>query len=102
MVGASVVFDMLATIHFMLRDGTSTELHPAIKMVSIILGPVFGPVIGKLIQFASIVAIAVYLRKFAIYIFVVTTFLYTWAAWYNVCGHKMYCPRISILFEWMG
>ena len=45
--------DMLSTIHFMLVGGAEDEGHPAIRLISIVLGPVLGPVVGKLGQLAA-------------------------------------------------
>jgi hypothetical protein len=82
--------DMLSTIHFMLIEGPEAEGHPAIRLLAIFLGPVFGPVIGKICQLAVIVSLTVYLRRWAVYIFVGVIILYTWAAWYNIWGQNSY------------
>jgi hypothetical protein len=76
--------DMLSTVFFMTIDGPQAERHPVIRLVSIALGPVLGPVVGKLCQFAAVVILTVFLRRWAIYIFVAVIILYAWAAAYNV------------------
>ncbi|HUV63518.1 MAG TPA: hypothetical protein VMW24_06435 [Sedimentisphaerales bacterium] len=90
--------DAASTVHFMLRAGPDAEGHPAIRLVSAGFGPILGPIVGKLCQFAAVVALTVYLRRWAAHIFVAVIILYTWAAWYNVWGCELYCPR---LLEWL-
>jgi hypothetical protein len=82
--------DAVSTVYFMLRAGPDAEGHPAIRLVSMVLGPVFGPIVGKLFQFIVVVALTVYLRRWATCIFVAVIVLYTWAAWYNVWGCDSY------------
>jgi hypothetical protein len=44
------------------------------------------------------VALTIYLRRWAIYIFVAVIILYAWAAWYNIWGCDLYYPR---LLDWL-
>jgi len=90
--------DMATTIHFMRAAGPQAEGHPAIRLVSMALGPVLGPVLGKLCQLAVVILLTVYLRRHALYIFVAVIILYAWAAWYNLWGCDLYCPR---LLDWL-
>jgi len=90
--------DAASTVYFMLRAGSDAEGHPAIRVVAAVMGPVLGPIIGKLCQFIVVVALTVYLRRWAACIFVAVIVLYTWAAWYNVWGCDLYYPR---LLEWL-
>jgi len=78
--------DMASTIYFMLEEGSWAEGHPAVRLVSEVLGPIVGPIIGKLCQFIVIIALTVYLRRQAVYIFIAVIIFYTWAAWYNIWG----------------
>lgn len=80
----AAVADASSTVYFMLRAGPDAEGHPAIRLVSLVLGPISGPIIGKLCQLIVVVALTVYLRRWATYIFVAVIILYAWAAWYNV------------------
>ena len=98
----TAVADMFTTIHFMLIEGPQTEGHPAIRLLSMILGPVFGPLIGKFVQLGVIVSLTVYLRRGAVYIFVTVIIIYTWAAWYNIWGQSVYYPRILKLLEYLS
>lgn len=95
----ALLADAASTVYFMCRTGPDTEGHPAIRLVSIVFGPVFGPVISKLCQLSVIVILTVYLRRWAIYIFVAVIIFYAWAAWYNVWGCDLYYPR---LLYWLG
>ena len=76
--------DALSTVYFMLVRGPQEEVHPVIRWISMELGPVAGPLVGKLIQIVALIAVTVYLRRWAVYLFVSAIIMYTWAAWYNV------------------
>jgi len=91
--------DMVSTIYIMLVYGPEAEWHPTIRLLSTIFGPVFGPMAGKLWQLAVVVALTVYLRFWARYIFVTVAFIYTWAAWYNIWGRLIYYPFILELLD---
>jgi hypothetical protein len=94
----AAVADAASTIYFMLRAGPHAEGHPAIRLVSTVFGPILGPIISKLFQLTVVVALTVYLRRLAIYIFIAVIVLYSWAAWYNVWGCDLYYPR---LLDWL-
>jgi hypothetical protein len=91
--------DMASTIHFMLSMGPQTELHPTVRIVSLLFGPVLGPMLGKSIQVIVIITLTVFLRRWAIFIFVPVIIMYTWAAWYNVWGYHLYYPRLLHILE---
>jgi hypothetical protein len=90
--------DMASTIYFMLSRGPAAEGHPAVRMFAEAYGPVFGPLLGKSVQFLTLIGVTVFLRRWALFIFIPTIILYTWAAWYNVWGHELYYPR---LIQWL-
>jgi hypothetical protein len=90
--------DMASTIYFMLSWGPAAEGHPAVRMFSEAYGPVFGPLLGKTVQFLTIIGVTVFLRRWALFILISIIILYTWAAWYNVWGHALYHPR---LLDWL-
>jgi hypothetical protein len=90
--------DAASTVYFMLQAGPDAEGHPAVRLVSAVFGPIAGPIVGKLCQFIVVVALTVYLRRWAAYIFVAVIILYTWAAWYNVWGCDLYYPRLP---DWL-
>jgi hypothetical protein len=90
--------DLLTTIRFMMADGIEHEMHPAIRFVSLIVGPMVGPLIGKGAQLAAIYLVTLYTRRLAPYIFIAATMMYGWAAWYNVWGRDMYVP---LLLKWL-
>ena len=93
--------DMFSTIRFMLVEGPEAEGHPAVRLFATFLGPVFGPVIGKICQFTVIISLTVYLRRWAVYIFVTVIILYAWAAWYNIRGQDLYYPGLLKLLEYL-
>lgn len=91
--------DMASTIYFMVSAGADVELHPTVRFISESLGPWLGPVLGKAIQVIVLVALTVFLRRQAIFIFIPVIILYTWAAWYNVWGYQLYYPRLLHILE---
>jgi hypothetical protein len=91
--------DAASTIYFMCQTGPDTEGHPVIRQISMVLGPILGPIISKVCQFSVIVVLTVYLRRWATYILVTVIVLYAWAAWYNVWGCDLYYPRLLYLID---
>ncbi|MBM4025554.1 MAG: hypothetical protein FJ280_09120 [Planctomycetes bacterium] len=96
------VADMVSTIHFMLYAGPQAELHPTIRFLSQLFGPVLGPMLGKSIQVIVIITLTVFLRRWATFIFVPVIILYAWAAWYNVWGYHLYYPRLLHILEYLA
>jgi len=94
--------DMASTIWFMHIRGPGAEQHPAVRTFSYMLGPMFGPIFGKAVQFFVLVGLTVFLRRWALYILVTIIILYTWAAWYNVWGHDLYYPHLLHILHHMG
>jgi hypothetical protein len=86
--------DAVSTVYFMLVEGPDAETHPAVRFMAGLLGPVLGPLAGKACQFFVVIGLTVYLRRYALYIFVAVIILYTWAAWYNIWGRDLYYPRL--------
>jgi hypothetical protein len=90
--------DTGSTIYFMLSRGPGAEGHPVIRLISHTYGPVLGPILGKVGQFLFLIVVTVFLRRWALLIFVPVIILYGWAAWYNIWGYELYHPR---LVRWM-
>jgi len=90
--------DMASTMWFMLSRGLAAESHPAVRTISLVFGPVLGPILGKSAQFLTVIGVTVFLRRWALFIFIPVIILYAWAAWYNVWGHELYYPR---LVQWL-
>jgi len=99
LVVLAALADMASTIYFMLKEGPQAEGHPAVRLVSMVFGPVLGPILGKICQFLFIIIVTVFLRRQAVYIFVAVIILYAWAAWYNICGCHLYFPRLIELLQ---
>jgi len=95
---AALLCDGISTGHFMMDEGIDGELHPAIYSMSLFLGPVAGPMVGVCIKGIAGIGLAIYLRRLAVYIFVLASVLSFWAAWYNIWGWRVYTP---IIFEWI-
>ena len=96
----ALLCDGFSTIYFMLRWGPGAEVHPAIRFVSHIFGPILGPIISVCAKAAAGIALAIYLRRIAPYILFFTAGLSLWAAWYNFHGHSFYTPLILYLIPW--
>ena len=94
----AAMLDLITTMRFMLADGTENELHPAIRFVSWLLGPIAGPLLGKLCQFIAAMGVTIYFRRYAKGILLLAAFLYFWAACYNVWGKNLYVPRLMEMF----
>jgi hypothetical protein len=91
--------DAASTIQLMLAHGPSPEQRPMVRTVSYVLGPILGPLIGTAVQFLVLIGLTVFLRRWAVYIFVTVIILYTWAAWYNLWGHYYYYPCLLQILE---
>jgi hypothetical protein len=82
----ALIADGLSTIYFMSYLGVSAEVHPLVRGASIAFGPVVGPMMGSLWKWTACLYLAVYCRKFAYLIFMITSVVYIFAAWYNIWG----------------
>ena len=94
--------DMFSTVYFMHIEGAEFERHPTIRLFSMIFGPMVGPIVGKLWQLMALIIITIYLRKWALYIFVAVIILYSWAAWYNIWGRFLYYPVFIQILDSLG
>ena len=90
----ALLCDGISTVHFMRHEGVDRELHPAIYSISLFLGPMAGPMVGMVIKALAGIGLAIYLRRFAVYIFLLASALSFWAAWYNIWGWRVYTPMI--------
>jgi len=96
----ALLCDGVSTIYIMLEYGPGVEIHPAIQLVSKITGPVIGPLISVLAKGVAGMLVAIYLRRFAKYIFLTAAIISLWAAWYNVWGVELYYPNILKWIPW--
>jgi len=94
--------DLLSTVYFMHVEGVGLERHPTIRLLSMLFGPMVGPIIGKFWQLMALIFLTVYLRKWALYIFVAVIILYGWAAWYNIWGRFFYVPVFVRILDSLG
>ncbi len=76
--------DCLSTIHFMLLNGIDQELHPHIWFISVHIGAIWGPIIGKLYQVCLGYVAAVYLVRHATIILWAGAASYTFAFLHNL------------------
>jgi len=97
----ALLCDAASTVYFMLESGPETELHPVIQFISSrVLGPIAGPLFAALAKLTAGIVVAVYCRKFAVYIFSVVSVISFWAAWYNVWGFRIYTPGFLKWIPW--
>ena len=96
----AILSDAASTIHFMLRIGPDSEMHIVIRYLSKLLGPVAGQLAGAIGKVSAGTIVAIYLRRYAIYIFVTASVISFWAAWYNMWGFRLYVPKILVWFTW--
>ena len=96
----AIFCDAASTIHFMLIEGPGVEIHPLIRLVSKIFGPVVGPVMAAVGKTLAGVGLCIFCRRFAAYIFVAASIISFWAAWYNIWGYRIYTPLILKWIPW--
>jgi hypothetical protein len=95
-LGLAVVaacLDLVTTWRFMHAGSVYDEFDPLIRYVSILAGPFFGPLIGKLGQLAALVLVTIVFRPAARVIFIPVILIYLYAAWFNTWGVNLYTPR---------
>ncbi len=88
----SLFCDAASTIYFMLKLGPEPEIHPMVRIAAMIAGPIAGPLLGAAAKVIAGVLVAIYCRRWAVYILILASLISLWAAWYNVWGVEMYCP----------
>ncbi|MCP4710595.1 MAG: hypothetical protein GY869_18380, partial [Planctomycetes bacterium] len=98
----ALLCDALSTIHFMRREGhPDSEIHLAIRLIAQIFGPIIGPLIAFVGKAVCGLAVCIYLRRWALYIFTPVIVLSFWAAWYNIWGWQTgYIPNIFRIIPW--
>ena len=90
----ALIFDAISTMYIMFKIGPHVELHPVIKMVSIIIGPIMGPLFALIAKAVVGIIVAIYCRRFAIHIFIVASIISILAACYNTWGISLYVFNI--------
>ncbi|MEI8340032.1 MAG: hypothetical protein WCH43_00660 [Verrucomicrobiota bacterium] len=97
----SAGLDFASTCQFMSEGGIDDELHPLIRIVSHLFGPVMGPLFGKLGQLAAVVFLTLVFRRAARVIFIPVIVIYLYAAWFNTYGVTLYTPLfLRLIFRW--
>jgi hypothetical protein len=95
----ALLCDALSTVYFMRKTGPESELHPGVQFISELLGPVAGPLAAMTLKAIAGIAVAIYLKKYAAYIFITGSVISFWAAWYNMWGHEYYVPNLLRLLN---
>lgn len=84
--GFALACDALSTIVVMLHFGPGIEVHPVVRMVSLMTGPVAGPLVGACLKAIGAIVITLYWRRFAACILSLASALYLAATCYNMWG----------------
>ena len=92
--------DAVSTIYVMLNEGPETEIHPAIMIVSKIVGPVAGPLVGLVGKTIAIMIVTVYCKKIARPVILLAAVLSLFAAWYNLWGYEVLNPAVFSFIPW--
>ncbi len=80
----TAALDCMTTSHFMLLCGVQMEAHPLVRYISMLFGPIWGPITGKFCQCVPGLFAIVFVRKYAGIIIWSAATLYLFAAWYNI------------------
>ncbi|MCF6314210.1 MAG: hypothetical protein L3J39_17310 [Verrucomicrobiales bacterium] len=96
---AAAFADFLSTYRFMLAGSIEDELHPVIRLFSLYLGPLFGPLLGKVGQVTVAIFLSIWFRPGARILLTSLSIIYFYAAWYNTWGIDLYTPRFM---SWLG
>ena len=83
---AAAAADVATSIPSLLVHGPAAEVHPAHRMVIQLLGPVAGPILGKISQLAFVVFVACLWRRWCGWMLVLCGVFYAAAA---VSNHFM-------------
>ncbi len=78
--------DALSTMYFMHREGADAELHPIYRLAAYSFGYTLGPLLGFFSKLIGGMVVCVYLRRWAVVIFLLVSVISFWACWYNVWG----------------
>lgn len=95
LIAASIAaaLDFVSTSRFMNEGNIIDEVHPIIRWISFLLGPFWGPLVGKIGQLVFLTLFTIMFRKWARVIFVIVTVIYLYATWFNTWGIDLYTPR---------
>jgi hypothetical protein len=76
--------DAMTTCHFMLLQGVHQEVHPHIRLLGLWLGPVWGAVLGKILQVAIGLVGIIYVRRYARLLLWLASCFYLYASFHNL------------------
>ena len=94
----AATLDFITTCRFMSEGSVSDEFHPIIRFVSVICGPIWGPLFGKLCQIIATLFLAITFKPIARIVLVLVAVIYLYAAWFNTWGVNLYTPLFVRLF----
>ena len=80
----TAALDAISTHHFMSLAGAHIEIHPYIRILSIHLGIIWGPIIGKISQVTIGMVAVIYLRRYAAIILWMACIFYFMAFCFNI------------------
>ncbi len=86
----ALFFDAAATSVFMIQNGPVYEVHPLVRVASIALGPVYGPILGAVCKILAGLGLIYFHRTLARLILPAVTILSLCAGAYNLLAWPLY------------
>ncbi len=86
----ALLFDTISTIHFMHRGGVELELHPLVRLGSLIYGPVLGPILFAFVfKLLAGLFLLFYIRRLAPTILRLAAVISLFAGILDLWGHSL-------------
>lgn len=80
----TALLDAFSTFCFMYVLGAKYELHPIVRELSFMLGPLVGPFLGGFLKISLGLCAIIYLRKFEKELLVLACLIYSYAFMHNL------------------
>jgi hypothetical protein len=80
----TAILDAFSTFCFMYVLGVEFEIHPMVRGVSSIFGPIIGPFLGGALKVALGIAAIIYIRKFEKHLMLAASIFYSYAFIHNL------------------
>ena len=84
MLMITALLDAFSTFCFMYVIGPKYELHPIVRELSYMMGPLVGPFVGGFLKISLGICAIIYLRKFEKQLLVLACILYSYAFMHNL------------------
>jgi hypothetical protein len=84
MLMITALLDAFSTFCFMYVIGPKYELHPIVRELSYLMGPLVGPFVGGFLKISLGICAIIYLRRFEKQLLVLACILYSYAFMHNL------------------